>query len=119
MGGDWFRELFGSPDKVSKTSLLDTAVTNVGKIMNIKDDPTRHVVSINRSCIPQYRLGHQDRVIKIKEGIQASKLPLHLIGSAFEGIAVNDVIYSSRLAVENYIGYKPPTGLEKPEGEKE
>jgi len=72
-----------------KTTL---GITRVPDHMNIKYSP---------QCIPQYSVGHSEKVDAAKRFIKAAKLPLLLSGASFEGVSVNDCIYSGRRASEN------------------
>lgn len=38
--------------------------------------------------------------------IKKNNLPLSLIGSSYEGVSVNDVVFSGRTAVEELLGTK-------------
>ncbi|KAJ9600130.1 hypothetical protein L9F63_009540 [Diploptera punctata] len=101
MGGRWFEQLFGrnpSPDK-----LLSTAVQHVRTILHIASVPENHCVSILKDCIPQYVIGHHERIERIKAYIKRHNLPLSLIGASYDGISVNDVIFSARTAVNDII----------------
>jgi oxygen-dependent protoporphyrinogen oxidase len=99
MGGRWFEQFLGvdpSPDK-----LLSTAVQHVRSILRITDEPQTHQVSVLNNCIPQYVLGHYERIERIKAYVNKHNLPLYLVGASYDGVGVNDVILSARIAVEN------------------
>lgn len=99
MGGKWFEQFFGndpSPDR-----LLSTAVQHVQSILHIPGDPEAHQVSLLNNCIPQYVLGHYERIGRIKAYVNEHNLPLSLVGASYDGVGVNDVILSARTAVEN------------------
>lgn len=93
-GGKWFEKWFGSNPTEAK--LLEVALENVKNILNIKVNPERSRVNILKSCIPQYVVGHHDRVERIRNYIVEKKLPLSLCGSSYDGVGVNDVIVSAR-----------------------
>ncbi|XP_034249192.1 protoporphyrinogen oxidase [Thrips palmi] len=96
MGGHWFESRLGpSP---STKSILNTAVDNVRSILKISDEPCDHHVSVLKDCIPQYIVGHYERVERIRDYIRKHKLPLFLAGSSFDGVGVNDVIFSAKKA---------------------
>lgn len=95
MAGGSFFEKYYSKDS-SKEFLLKTALENVSKILKIDEKPDIYDVHLHRKCIPQYKIGHHARVERIRKYIADHKLPLSVGGAAFDGVGVNDVIYSSK-----------------------
>lgn len=100
-GGRWFEKWFGSNPTEAK--LLEVATEQVRKILKIQEQPDKYKVNILKSCIPQYVVGHHDRVEWIRQYIQDKKLPLSLCGSSYDGVGVNDVILSAQNAVREII----------------
>lgn len=98
MGGAWFRQLFGT--NPSNKDLYDIATRQVAEILKIDRKPTTGRVHILPKCIPQYVVGHKSRVERIRKYIGEHELPLVLCGAAYDGVGVNDVIYSARSAVD-------------------
>ena len=97
MGGAWFQELFGSnPDP---KELEGIALDHLKRICNIKDDPSKIVCKIHEKCIAQYTVGHAQRVAKLREITEAKKLPIAFVGSAYDGVGLNDAIMSSKIQV--------------------
>lgn len=99
LGGRWFKEKFG--ENVTEKHLYDIAVQEIGNILDIKVKPTQYNVNILDNCIPQYVIGHYERVDKIRQYIQEHNLPISLVGSSYDGVGINDVIYSAKTQVEN------------------
>ena len=50
-------------------------------------------------CIAQYTVGHTARLGRAREILARHKLPLHLVGSSYDGPGINDTIMSAKLAV--------------------
>lgn len=98
MGGKWFRERFGNGDE---KDLYEKAIKSIREIMKIEQNPDAFKVNILRQCIPQYVVGHVDRVNRIQKYITDHKIPLRLCGAAYDGVGVNDAIYSAKVAVES------------------
>lgn len=98
MGGKWFRERFGGGD--DDNILYEKAIKEIQQILKIDRKPNTYKVSILRQCIPQYVVGHFDRIERIRAYIQHNKLPLALCGSAYDGVGVNNVIYSAKIAAQ-------------------
>lgn len=101
MGGHWFKERFG--DNPSEQHLLDVALKEVKTILKIDEVPSMTKVNILRNCIPQYVVGHQKRISDIRAYIKDHRLPVFLCGAAYDGVGVNDVIYSSKMAVNDFV----------------
>lgn len=101
MGGHWFQEKFGASP--SEQHLLDVALNEIKSILKIDEVPNETKVNILRKCIPQYVVGHRKLVQDIRAYIKDRKLPLFLCGAAYDGVGVNDVIYSSKMAVNDFL----------------
>ncbi|GBP09471.1 Protoporphyrinogen oxidase [Eumeta japonica] len=99
LGGRWYNRWFG--DGATKDALLDVALQHVSSILHIKERPASYNVNILKNCIPQYVVGHYDKVEKIRKYIQDLNLPISLIGCSYDGVGINDVIYSAKTQVEH------------------
>ncbi|XP_047664852.1 protoporphyrinogen oxidase isoform X2 [Tachysurus fulvidraco] len=104
MGGSWFEETFGPPDEVKDQVLLDRALQAVRSHLNITSSPVWSKAAVLKNCIPQYHLGHWKRLEAMRQYISDHSLPLTLTGASFDGVSVNDVIFSGRRAAEGLVG---------------
>ncbi|XP_077116654.1 protoporphyrinogen oxidase isoform X2 [Ranitomeya variabilis] len=104
LGGAWFESSLGDPDAVSKEALLSLASTAVATQLGVKETPCRTIVTLNKSCIPQYTLGHWKRIDHLFSYIRQHSLPLSLVGASYEGVSVNDCIYNARKSVKRLLG---------------
>lgn len=104
MGGAWFQEAFGDPDQVSKDHLLTRATKAVGHHLGIIQAPIWSHVAVQRDCIPQYYMGHVERVEFMRGFINQKNLPLSLVGASYDGVSINDVIFSGQTAVNKLFG---------------
>ncbi|XP_063376877.1 protoporphyrinogen oxidase [Cydia fagiglandana] len=98
LGGRWFKEKFG--DNVSEQELLSIAMKEIQSILNIKEQPTDSHVNILEKCIPQYVIGHYERVDFMRKYIRNHNLPISIVGSSYDGVGINDVIFSAKKQVE-------------------
>uniref|UniRef100_A0A182QLW1 Protoporphyrinogen oxidase n=1 Tax=Anopheles farauti TaxID=69004 RepID=A0A182QLW1_9DIPT len=98
MGGAWFEKWFGKDP--SDEQLLNVALKNVQKILHIDQQPDSYKVNVLRKCIPQYTVGHHQRVKAIRDYIEQHRLPIVLCGASYDGVGVNDVILSARTNVD-------------------
>lgn len=103
MGGKWFEELYGQ--NPTQKDLLDIALREVSHILGVQQEPKMSRVHILKKCIPQYNVGHKQRVQDIRRYVQRYKLPLSLCGAAYDGVGINDVILSARLCVDEIPGH--------------
>ncbi|XP_052345867.1 protoporphyrinogen oxidase-like isoform X3 [Oncorhynchus keta] len=104
MGGAWFQEVFGNSEEVTEQLLLDRATQAVTSHLGVTSRPIWSVVALLKDCIPQYYLGHWKRLENMRQCIRDHNLPLSLAGSSYDGVSVNDVIFSGQTAAEGLVG---------------
>ncbi len=86
----------------NEPKLLDLVKGELADIMNIRSDPDFVRVYRHDMAIPQYTVGHLDRLRNIDALLQKHK-NLYLTGNAYRGIGVNDCIENSFLLAEKII----------------
>lgn len=100
MGGYGFKEHFIKDSKcLSEEKLTNIAIDHAKRVLNIQIQPNNYCTQVLHDCIPQYTIGHYERVNKIQEYISHKRLPLTLVGSSYAGVSINDVIFASMTAV--------------------
>lgn len=104
MGGAWFQEVFGAPEAATEERLLARATEAVRSQLGVATAPSWSRVTLQRDCIPQYYQGHHRRVESMRSFIREKRLSLSLIGASYDGVSVNDVIFSGRTAAEEMLG---------------
>lgn len=94
IGGRRAPELAMLPDE----KLIDTALSELKPLLNIKGQPEFIKIFRWEKAIPQYELGHEEKLSLMEQIL--SKFPgLYLTGNAYRGVSVNDCIENSmRLA---------------------
>ncbi|XP_065351408.1 protoporphyrinogen oxidase isoform X3 [Cloeon dipterum] len=97
MGGHWFHPQFTGK---SPQELASVAIRGIQDILGITQEPVDVNSVILKDCIPQYTVGHYERLDEIDNYVESNRLPLHLVGSSYRGIGINDVIMSAKLAVD-------------------
>lgn len=105
IGGAWFKEMVGTDnlDEVKDTLLEEIALEEIRNILKLKEEPFRMSTLLWKTGIAQYRPGHKERLQKTRARIQELKLPLVLLGQSYDGFAVNDVVFASRMAAYNFV----------------
>ncbi|XP_072572666.1 protoporphyrinogen oxidase isoform X1 [Paramormyrops kingsleyae] len=104
MGGAWFQEEFGAPEDHTSQRLLGRATRAVSCHLGVTAEPLWSSVAVHKACIPQYNLGHWNRLERIRNYISHHGLPLTVAGASYDGVSVNDVIFSGKKAAENLVG---------------
>ncbi|XP_050526585.1 protoporphyrinogen oxidase [Daktulosphaira vitifoliae] len=104
MGGHSYQKYFGSDTTlVTEDNLTKTAIEHVQRVLDIQEMPYKYSARVLKNCIPQYTLGHYDRIAKIQNYISNKQLPLTLVGSSYHGISINDVIFASLKASKTFL----------------
>ncbi|KAI3361571.1 hypothetical protein L3Q82_013720, partial [Scortum barcoo] len=91
-------------EAVTEDQLLARATEAVRCQLGVTTAPSWSRVALQRDCIPQYHQGHFRRVESMRSFIRKNNLTLSLIGSSYDGVSVNDVIFSGRTAVDELLG---------------
>ncbi len=86
----------------SDEELLDSAMSSLRDLLDIKKAPTLVDVCRYPQAIPQYDVGHIEKIERL-EAIVAEHPGLHLIGNYLHGISVNDTIALGTRAAQQLI----------------
>lgn len=105
MAGGWHRpEVVGWDDE----RLLSAAREELRLAMGIQKPPVFHSITRWDRAIPQYHLGHLERVAQIEE--KAGRYPgLFLAGNAYRGVALNDCTEQAEFLaqrIQHYLGLR-------------
>lgn len=74
-----------------EAEILDSVQSELKSLLGITAEPELARVYRHRRAIPQYHVGHAERLAAIETELQA--LPgLHLTGNAFRGVSLNDCV---------------------------
>jgi protoporphyrinogen/coproporphyrinogen III oxidase len=73
--------------------------SELADILDVRGEPTFARVSRHDGAMPQYHIGHRDRVAAIK-ALLAGHARLALAGNAYEGVGVPDCVQSGENAAE-------------------
>jgi oxygen-dependent protoporphyrinogen oxidase len=96
IGGDHQHELAALPDD----DLLATATTELRDLLGIKSDPIISSISRRAAAMPQYYIGHMEKISRIRKRL--SHHPgLLLAGNAFDGVGLPNCIHSGEQAAED------------------
>ncbi|KAJ3330679.1 oxygen-dependent protoporphyrinogen oxidase [Blyttiomyces sp. JEL0837] len=114
MGGHMFQKKFGDPTKVSHQHLLNVAMAGVKKGLGIEGKPLLSKVTVQKECIPQYTVGHQELLKKIHDSLlRHTDGRLAVVGASYLGVSVNDCVGNARVVADSIAQGINITGLEK------
>lgn len=77
----------------------DFALCRLKKDLKIDSDPIQTFTRY--SFIPQFLVGHEKRVENLRHFIKSNTTSFFILGSSFDGVSINDCIYSSKQFAEN------------------
>ena len=72
--------------------------------LNITAEPDIIRVSLQRECIPQYTVGHEDRLASASRDLQRGyQGRLRVAGNSYTGVGLNDCVRAARDVVKNLV----------------
>uniref|UniRef100_A0A4X2LMZ7 Protoporphyrinogen oxidase n=1 Tax=Vombatus ursinus TaxID=29139 RepID=A0A4X2LMZ7_VOMUR len=107
LGGAWLQALEDGGQKLPEELFQQQAQEAAATQLGLKTPPTQSLVSLHKSCIPQYTLGHWQRLEAAAQFLADHQLPLTLAGASYEGVSVNDCIESGRRAAARVLSTDP------------
>ena len=84
---------------LSEEELVDIVLKDLNKTMKIKGDPEFVVTSRYKNMMPQYAVGHIERIKKIRSFAEENLPGVYFAGASFEGVGVPDCIEQGEKAV--------------------
>lgn len=89
-------------ESIVEEELEERAIQGVRKHLNIQVDPDVVLTTVAKQAIPQYHVGHLERLRKIKELLGKKHPWLTIIGNFFEGVSVNECIMKGHQVAKSY-----------------
>jgi oxygen-dependent protoporphyrinogen oxidase len=85
--------------ELSDAALLRSVREELGALIGVRNEPLLSRIARWRQAMPQYQVGHLDRVARIRD--RAATLGLQLAGNAYEGVGIPDCIRSGETAADS------------------
>ncbi|GJM17112.1 MAG: protoporphyrinogen oxidase [Thermodesulfobacteriota bacterium] len=82
--------------------IIDRAKNELEKILGIQGNPELTLIQRYPDAMPQYHLGHLDKVANIQNRLSDYK-GLEIAGNAYSGVGIPECVYSGEQAAENII----------------
>ncbi|MBT2679957.1 protoporphyrinogen oxidase [Bacillus sp. ISL-35] len=100
----------GKPDdqeavNLSDDEIIELVLRDLNKTMNITAKPEFTVVTRWRNAMPQYTVGHLERIAKVKSELEQELPGICLAGSSFEGVGIPGCIDQAEAAVAKVLEY--------------
>lgn len=73
--------------------------------MNITVKPEFHIVTRWKKAMPQYTVGHLQKIEKVKENLSRELPGVFLAGGSFEGVGIPGCIDQAEAAVGKVLNY--------------
>jgi len=86
----------------SDQDLIRIATRQLAELTGLRSEPVVSLVSRWPSSMPQYHVGHQQRMAELRDRVQAIG-PVALAGSAYHGVGIPHCIHSGELAAERLV----------------
>lgn len=110
LGGHWWNDWPAFPNEQEGLALAKSVVE---RQMGIKEEPEAYAVNLQKDCIPQYNVGHEQRLKQVHNNLwREYKGKLRVAGNWMSGVGVNDCLRSAWDVAQNLKGGKEGTGLE-------
>lgn len=98
----------GKPDdqeavELSDEEIVELVLRDLNKTMNITAKPIFHVITRWRKSMPQYTVGHLEKIAQVKKQLSQELPGVYLAGGSFEGVGIPGCIDQAEAAVEKII----------------
>lgn len=90
---------------LSDEEIKQIVLEDLNKVIEIVSKPTFTVVTRWKDAMPQYIVGHKDRVEQMKKNVNKTLPGIFVAGSSFEGIGIPDCIEQGEKAVQQVLQY--------------
>ena len=84
--------------------IFNRIMGDLGRILGIRGDPEFVRIFRHERAIPQYTIGHSDRLRRMEE-LRAGHKGLFITGNAFKGVAVNDCTREAESTAASVLDY--------------
>ncbi len=84
----------------SDEEIINAVLEDLNKTMEIDKKPEFTMIRRWKQAMPQYVVGHKQRIAELKEQLQKQLPGLYVVGGSFEGIGVPDCIDQGEAVVE-------------------
>lgn len=110
LGGHWWDDWDSYPDEEEGASM---AKAIIARHLGITEQPQAVHVGLQKDCIPQYTVGHDDRMQRAHHLLeQEFDGRLRVAGNSYTGVGLNDCVRAAKDVVQGLITGEQKTGLD-------
>lgn len=109
LGGHWWDDYDKYPDEDEGAAMAKAILK---RHLNITAEPEAVRVGLQKSCIPQYEVGHEQRMEQASKDLEAFEGRLRVAGSSYTGVGLNDCVRAAKDCVTGLVQGTSETGLE-------
>lgn len=114
LGGHWWDGWPSYPDEDEGASMAKAVLR---RHLGIDKEPTVIRVGLQKDCIPQYTVGHRDRMAQTSSLLERYEGRLRVAGSSYIGVGLNDCVRAASDVVQGLVDGTGRDGLESFVGE--
>lgn len=90
---------------LSDDEIVKIVMEDMNRTMNITTEPEFAVITRWKNAMPQYTVGHKERLAKVIRDVDQELPGVFIAGSSFEGLGIPDCIDQGEAAVEKVLNY--------------
>lgn len=109
LGGHWWDDFDTYPDEDEGASMAKAVLR---RHLGIDEEPRAVRVSLQKDCIPQYGVGHDDRMEDAHRALSRWGGRLRVAGNSYTGVGLNDCVRAARDVVQGLVDGTGKTGLD-------
>ena len=110
MGGHWWDGWTEYPDEEEGSRMAQAILK---RHLSIDSKPKAIRVSLQKNCIPQYVVGHEERMADLSQTLERKfSGRLRVAGNSYTGVGLNDCVRAARDTVQGLVDGRAKTGLD-------
>lgn len=110
LGGHWWDDWDSYPDEEEGASMAKAVIA---RHLGITEEPQAVHVGLQKECIPQYTVGHDERM-ELAHHLLKKEFDgrLRVAGNSYTGVGLNDCVRAAKDVVQGLVTGEQKTGLD-------
>ena len=110
LGGHWWNEWTSYPDEEQGARMAESVLK---RHLGIEEKPVVVRVGLHKNCIPQYTVGHDERMEQASYTLKKYEGRLRVAGNSYTGVGVNDCVRAAQDIAAGLVNGSKDTGLDR------